>query len=112
MRELPKDVLKMASGLILPSGLAGHHRQLCIGTIKHCDNHRKISLSALSAGELSSDDITDWDCLSPSPAALTDGLSRDLQRCSLRSREPQFVHRYGDEYKNIRAFRQNTHCTP
>ena len=29
MRELPKDVLKMASGLILPSGLAGHRRQLC-----------------------------------------------------------------------------------
>ena len=30
MRELPKDVLKMASGLISPSGLAGHRRQLCI----------------------------------------------------------------------------------
>ena len=29
MRELPKDVLKMASGLISPSGLAGHRRQLC-----------------------------------------------------------------------------------
>ena len=29
MRELPKDVLKMASGLILLSGLAGHRRQLC-----------------------------------------------------------------------------------
>ena len=31
MRKLPKDVLKMASGLILPSGLAGHRRPLCIG---------------------------------------------------------------------------------
>ena len=30
MRKLPKDVLKMASGLILPSGLAGHRRPLCI----------------------------------------------------------------------------------
>ena len=30
MRELPKDVLKMASGLISLSGLAGHRRQLCI----------------------------------------------------------------------------------
>ena len=29
VRELPKDVLKMASGLISPSGLAGHRRQLC-----------------------------------------------------------------------------------
>ena len=29
MHELPKDVLKMASVLILPSGLAGHRRQLC-----------------------------------------------------------------------------------
>ena len=29
MRKLPKDVLKMASGLISPSGLAGHRRQLC-----------------------------------------------------------------------------------
>ena len=29
MRKLPKDVLKMASGLILPSGLAGHRRPLC-----------------------------------------------------------------------------------
>ena len=31
VRELPKDVLKMASGLISPSGLAGHRRQLCTG---------------------------------------------------------------------------------
>ena len=30
VRELPKDVLKMASGLISPFGLAGHCRQLCI----------------------------------------------------------------------------------
>ena len=30
VRKLPKDVLKMASGLISPSGLAGHRRQLCI----------------------------------------------------------------------------------
>ena len=30
VREVPKDVLKMASGLILLSGLAGHRRQLCI----------------------------------------------------------------------------------
>ena len=29
VREPPKDVLKMASGLISPSGLAGHRRQLC-----------------------------------------------------------------------------------
>ena len=29
MHELPKDVLKMASGLISPSGLAGHRRPLC-----------------------------------------------------------------------------------
>ena len=29
MRKLPKDVLKMASGLISPSGLAGHCGQLC-----------------------------------------------------------------------------------
>ena len=29
MSELPKDVLKMASGLISPSGLAGHRGQLC-----------------------------------------------------------------------------------
>ena len=28
--ELPKALLKMASGLISPSGLAGHRRQLCI----------------------------------------------------------------------------------
>ena len=32
MPELPKDVLKMASGLISPSGLAGHRRQLCTVT--------------------------------------------------------------------------------
>ena len=31
VHELPKDVLKMASGLISPSGLAGHCRPLCIG---------------------------------------------------------------------------------
>ena len=31
MRKLPKDVLKMASGLISPSGLAGHRRPLCNG---------------------------------------------------------------------------------
>ena len=31
MPGLPKDVLKMASGLISPSGLAGHCGQLCIG---------------------------------------------------------------------------------
>ena len=30
VRRLPKDVLKMASGLISPSGLAGHRGQLCI----------------------------------------------------------------------------------
>jgi hypothetical protein len=30
VRKLPKDVLKMASGLISPSGLAGHRRPLCI----------------------------------------------------------------------------------
>ena len=29
MRKLPKDVLKMASGLISPSGLAGHRRPQC-----------------------------------------------------------------------------------
>ena len=29
VREPPKDVLKMASGLISPSGLAGHRGQLC-----------------------------------------------------------------------------------
>ena len=29
MRKLSKDVLKMASGLISPSGLAGHRGQLC-----------------------------------------------------------------------------------
>ena len=29
VRKLPKDVLKMASGLISPSGLAGHRRPLC-----------------------------------------------------------------------------------
>ena len=34
VRELPEDVLKMASGLILPSALAGHRRQLCIERIK------------------------------------------------------------------------------
>ena len=28
VRKLPKDVLKMASGLISPSGLAGHRRPL------------------------------------------------------------------------------------
>ena len=33
MRKLPKDVLKMASGLISPSGLAGHRRPLCIGGV-------------------------------------------------------------------------------
>ena len=31
VHELPKDVLKMASGLISPSGLAGHRGQLCMG---------------------------------------------------------------------------------
>ena len=30
VRELPKDVLKMASGLISPCGWPGHRRQLCI----------------------------------------------------------------------------------
>ena len=29
VRKLPKDVLKMASDLISPSGLPGHRRQLC-----------------------------------------------------------------------------------
>ena len=29
VRKLPKEVLKMASGLILLSGLAGHRRPLC-----------------------------------------------------------------------------------
>ena len=29
VRKLSKDVLKMASGLISPSGLAGHRRPLC-----------------------------------------------------------------------------------
>ena len=33
VRKLPKDVLKMASGLILPSGLAGHRRPLCTGDL-------------------------------------------------------------------------------
>ena len=33
VRELPKDVLKMAPGLISPSGLAGHRRQLCIALL-------------------------------------------------------------------------------
>ena len=33
MREVPKDVLKMASGLISPSGLAGHRGQLCTVTL-------------------------------------------------------------------------------
>ena len=33
MREVPKDVLKMASGLISPSGLAGHRRPLCTGQL-------------------------------------------------------------------------------
>ena len=31
VREVPKGVLKMASGLISLSGLAGHRRPLCIG---------------------------------------------------------------------------------
>ena len=35
VRELPKDVLKMASGLISLSGLAGHRRQLCIVWAAH-----------------------------------------------------------------------------
>ena len=39
MRELPKDVLKMASGLISPSGLAGHCGQLCIGTLPQNEFH-------------------------------------------------------------------------
>ena len=38
VRTLPKDVLKMASGLILPSGLAGHRRQLCNVLIGNNDN--------------------------------------------------------------------------
>ena len=33
VRKLPKDVLKMASGLISPSGLAGHRGQLCTGAL-------------------------------------------------------------------------------
>ena len=33
VRELPKDVLKMAFGLISPSGLAGHRCQLCNVTV-------------------------------------------------------------------------------
>ena len=44
MRKLPKDVLKMASGLISPSGLAGHCRQLCNVTL------REDSLTALGSG--------------------------------------------------------------
>ena len=40
VRELPKDVLKMASGLISPSGLAGHRRQLCSGRkVKDLPSH-------------------------------------------------------------------------
>ena len=35
VRELPKDVLKMASGLISPSGWPGHRRQLCSVTQWH-----------------------------------------------------------------------------
>ena len=34
VRKLPKEVLKMASGLILLSGLAGHRRPLCDATLK------------------------------------------------------------------------------
>ena len=36
MRKLPKDVLKMASGLISPSGLAGHRRPLCNDPVSRC----------------------------------------------------------------------------
>ena len=36
VRELPKDVLKMASGLISPSGWPGHRSQLCIGRLHVC----------------------------------------------------------------------------
>ena len=39
VREVPKDVLKMASGLILPSGLAGHRGQLCIVPLGAGNHH-------------------------------------------------------------------------
>ena len=42
VRKLPKDVLKMASGLILPSGLAGHCGQLCNGEILRMDTPRRF----------------------------------------------------------------------
>ena len=41
MRGLPKDVLKMVSGLILPSGLAGHRGQLCSVRNDHPGNPSK-----------------------------------------------------------------------
>ena len=43
VRELPKDVLKMASGLISPSGLAGHRRQLCSGTTGMLLNNKTVT---------------------------------------------------------------------
>ena len=49
VREPPKDVLKMASGLISPSGLAGHRRQLC------------TVLQGVDPGEEEGDDLDQFD---------------------------------------------------
>ena len=46
MHEVPKDVLKMASGLISPSGLAGHRRPLC--NVTHNLTHNKIGIDTHS----------------------------------------------------------------
>ena len=48
MRKLPKDVLKMASGLILPSGLAGHRRPLCIAPVDRNLHRIDIDIDSIS----------------------------------------------------------------
>ena len=51
VRKLPKDVLKMASGLISPSGLAGHRRPLCIVSFPDRDAHQVVSKQRAEAEE-------------------------------------------------------------
>ena len=50
VRKLPKDVLKMASGLISPSGLAGHRRPLCIAGIQVIHHLNSEVLTVLGSG--------------------------------------------------------------
>ena len=68
VRELPKDVLKMASGLISPSGWPGHCRQLCIVAAGPCSREGKevrlqdkwARLLMAWLGWAEEEDLTSW----------------------------------------------------